>query len=143
MSKKTFQSTTSVEMSRIYFICLAVNIVVLMFANKIAPMSVVFGTSVLTPTWGLFLSMGALSLINTLLIPVFDSVQEELSRALTTKEWMIGYFLINFVGLWLVSRFAEQFGFGISSWGVAGLIAIVLDFAQGAGIMYFIGNNKK
>lgn len=143
MSKKTFQSTSSVDMSRIYFICLAVNVVVLMFANKIAPLSVVFGTSVLTPIWGLFLSMGALSLFITLFIPVFDLIQEEVQRELTSKEWMIGYFFLNFVGLWLISRFAEQFGFGISSWGVAGLIALVLDFVQGAAIMYFIGANKK
>ncbi|OGD83026.1 hypothetical protein A2572_01030 [Candidatus Collierbacteria bacterium RIFOXYD1_FULL_40_9] len=142
MQKRSFITTTSVEMVRIYFLCLLVNLVVLIFANKLAPQSVVFGTSVLTPNWGLFLSMGTLSLLNLLFVPFFEQVQEELQRELTSKEWMVGYFILNFVGLWLISRFAEQLGLGISSWWVGAILAFILDMLQGFAIMRFAYEKK-
>lgn len=142
MQKRNFITTSSVEMVRIYFICLLVNTIVLIFANKIASQSVVFGTSVLTPTWSLFLSMGTLSLINLLFVPFFELVQQELQRDLSPKEWMIGYFLINFTGVWIISRFAEQFGFGISGWWVGVALAFILDMFQGFAIMRYAYDKK-
>ncbi len=142
MQKGNFITTTSVEMTRIYFLCLLVNLLVLIFANKLAPQSVVFGTSVLTPTWGLFLSMGTLSLINLLFAPFFEQVQQELQRELSPKEWMVGYFALNFTGIWLISRFAEQFGFGISSWWVGAILALIVDMFQGFAIMRYAYEKK-
>lgn len=142
MQKTNYITTTSVEMVRIYFLCLLVNLFVLYFANKIAPQSVVFGTSVLTPSWSLFLSMGALSLVNLLFVPFFEQVQQKLQRDLSPKEWMIGYFVIDFVGLWLISRFAEQFGFGISGWWVGAILALILDMFQGFAIMRYAYEKK-
>ncbi len=142
MQKRNFITTSSVEMVRIYFLCLLVNVIVLIFANKLAPQSVVFGTSILTPSWSLFLSMGALSLINLLFVPFFEQIQQELQRDLSPKEWMIGYFFLNFTGLWIISRFAEQFGFGISGWWVGALLAFILDMFQGFAIMRYAYEKK-
>jgi hypothetical protein len=35
------------------------------------------------------------------------------------------------LGIWLVARFAEQLGLGISSWVVAAILALVFDVVQG------------
>ena len=142
MQKRNFITTTSVEMVRIYFICLLVNMGVLAIANKLAPYAVVFGTSTLTSSWGLFISMGSLSLINLLFVPFFEQIQQELQRSLSPKEWMIGYFLVNSFGLWVISRYAEQFGFGISSWLVAVVISFFLDMLQGMAIMRYAYEKK-
>lgn len=142
MQKKNFITTTSVEMFRIFFLCLFVNSVTLFIANKVAPQSVVFGTSVLTPSWSLFLSMGALSLVNLLFVPFFEQVQQKLQRDLSPKEWMYGYFILNFLGIWSITRFAEQFGFGISAWWVGVILAFVLDMFQGLAIMRFAYDKK-
>ena len=51
---------------------------------------------------------------------------------------MIGYLVINFVGLWSVARGADVLGLGISSWMIVLVIAVVLDFIQG-GVMMGLG----
>lgn len=53
----------------------------------------------------------------------------------SSAEWMASYFVLNFVGVWVVARFANQLGFGISSWVVALVLAVVLDVVQGAAMM--------
>ncbi len=58
-----------------------------------------------------------------------------MGKALTTAHWMAGYLAINFVGLWVISRFSEQFGLGISAWWIVLILAAVLDFVQGMGMM--------
>ncbi len=138
MPKKSFQTTTSSQMSQLFFVCFSVNILVLYFSNLLAPNFVVFGAQFVPATWALFLSMAVLSLINLLAVPIFEVIQEEKQKELSPKEWMIGYFIVNFTGLWLISRFAEQFGLGFSSWVVVALVALVLDFVQGFAIMKFV-----
>ena len=138
MSRSKFQSSTSFQMFQIFFVCLSVNVLVLLFSSLMTSTNIVFGTQSLTPSWGLFLSMGVLALINMLSVPIFESIQNESDRELTMKEWMIGYYIINFFGLWSISRFAEQFGIGFTSWGVVAIVALILDFVQGFAIMKFV-----
>lgn len=142
MSKKTFSLTTSSEISRMYFVHLALNAIVLLFANLLAPMSVVFGTEFISPNWGLFHAASLLALIGILCVPIFEYIRETRQQELSMKDWMAGYFIINFLGVWLISRFAEQFGFGVSSWWVVALVALVLDFAQGFGATLVYSSKK-
>lgn len=118
-----------------YFILFAVNSLVIYLANLWFPQNVVLGTQSLSPTWALFLSMGVLSLINTFAIPFMNQYEKSRKQPLTPKDWMLAYFAINFVGLWLVTRAAEQLGLGITSWVIAAILAGVLDLAQGAAMM--------
>lgn len=106
-----------------YFVLLAVNSLVIYLAHLWFPQNVVLGTQSLSPTWALFLSMGVLSLINTFAIPF------------TPKNRMVAYFILNFIGLWLVTRAAEQLGLGITSWVIAAILAVILDVFQGIAMM--------
>jgi len=78
-----------------------------------------------------------LSLIGTLAVPLFEWKQKMLGRVLATKEWMVGYLAINFVGVWVITRFSEQFGLGISAWWVGLLLAVAFGFVQSKGMMVF------
>ncbi len=118
-----------------YFILFAVNSLVLYLAHLWFPHHVVLGTQSLTPIWALILSMGTLTLLDTFAIPFINHYEKVRAQTLTTKDWMLAYFALNFVGVWLVTRFADNLGFGITSWIVAAILAVALDFTQGAAMM--------
>ena len=118
-----------------YVLVYLVNVAVLYLANMFFPQQVVLGTFSMSPAWALLHSMGALALLNTFGVPIARLVERIRGRMLTDKEWMIKYFILNFVGLWLISRFSDQFGLGISSWYVAAILAVVLDMVQGLVMM--------
>ncbi len=132
-TKKTFTLTNSSEISKMYFVHFALNALVLSLATLLAPKAVVFGTEFISPSWGVFHAVSLLSLIGILFVPVFELVRENIQRELSMQDWMLGYFIINFISVWVISRFAEQLGFGISAWWVGAIVAVFLDFAQGFG----------
>lgn len=135
MAENKLPVTTSMQMAKIYFVLLVLNSLVLVLGNFIFPEQIVLGTMNLSFWWSVFHSMSVLSLIGMLSVPLFEWKQEKLNRELTPKEWMVGYLVINFVGLWIISRFSEQFGLGFSAWWVVLLIASVMDVVQGIGMM--------
>lgn len=108
-----------------------VNTLVIVLANMFFPENVVLGTMSLTANWAAFLSMAALSLIGAFAIPFFHHWEAVRGKLLSTKEWIIYYFLLNVAGVWLISRAAEQFGLGVSSWYVVVALAIAFDVVQG------------
>lgn len=114
-----------------YSILFTINSLVIYLANLWFPHHVVLGTQSLSPIWALFLSMGFLSLINTFAIPFMNQYEKSRKQPLTPKDWITAYFVLNFIGLWLVTRAAEQLGLGITSWLVAAILAVILDVFQG------------
>ena len=118
-----------------YFVLFAVNALVIYLANIYFPQYVVLGTFNINLPWAIFHSMGTLALINILVIPFIREIERWKGRMLTSMEWMMKYFVGNFVGVWAITRFSEQFGLGVSSWFVVLVLAIVLDLVQGVAIM--------
>lgn len=118
-----------------YLVLFVVNSLVVFLANQWFGDQVVLGTLHITRGWALIHSMGTLSLIGTFVVPFVRKLEERQGRMLTSKEWMMGYLVINVIGVWLVSRFAEQMGFGITSWRVAIVLGVVLNLIQGAVMM--------
>lgn len=135
MAKEKLPVTTSAQMAHMFFVLLAVNSFVLWLANAFFPKMIVLGNAMLDRNWAILLSMGMLSLIGMLCVPVFEYYQEQKGRALSTTDWMVGYLVINFVAIWGITRFAEEFGMGISAWWIALILAAVMDFLQGIGMM--------
>lgn len=136
MEKVTFPSgNDGLVLVVSYVALLAVNGVVVSLANLLFPQWVVLGTQSLSPLWALGLSMGVLALVDTFAIPFVRLFESKRQRMFTTNEWMLLYFLLNFAGVWLISRGAEQLGLGITSWVVALAIAVVLDLVQGVVMM--------
>ncbi|HBC45136.1 MAG: hypothetical protein UX08_C0003G0086 [Candidatus Collierbacteria bacterium GW2011_GWB1_45_35] len=129
-------------MTPTFFVSLVLNSLVILIANALFPAQVVLGNANSNLWWAVFHSMVMLTLIGTLAVPLFEWKQKMLGRALTTKEWMIGYLAINFVGVWVITRFSEQFGLGISGWWVGLLLAVAFGFVQSKGMMKVFKKEK-
>ena len=135
MAKQTASKNPGMTLVITYGVLLAVNAVVLYLANMFYPKQVVLGTHSLSLVWAILLSMGTLALINTFAIPFAHMIENRRGRMLSSKEWMIKYFFLDFFGLWVISHFSQQFGLGISMWYVSAVLAIVLDVVQGIAMM--------
>jgi hypothetical protein len=112
-----------------------VNFVVIWFANKWFPNNVVVGTAALTPFWATLLFAGALSLLTVLFIPFLTWWEMMRKRNFAPHEMMIVYLLFNFASVWFITRKAEVFGVGVTSWMVVLGLALVLDIFQGLVMM--------
>lgn len=118
------------------FLTVAVaNMIVIYTANLLFPMQVVLGTLSLTPFWALTLATTELSIWLTAIIPLVYYFEWKNKRNLTDKEWMGLYFIANVMFVWGVTRFADIYGFGVSSWMVVIALALALDFVQGIAMM--------
>lgn len=118
-----------------FVVMLVVNSVVLYLANAFVPEMVVLGTMSMSAAWAIVHSMGTLALVDTLALPFMYQLETWKGRALTSAEWMFQYFVVNFAVLYLITRFSDQFGLGVSSWFVVVVLAIVLDMVQGLAMM--------
>lgn len=118
-----------------YFILFLVNAVIIYLANFFFPQILVLGTLTIPFYWAIIHSAGVLALFDTFAIPFAREYENVRGKMLTSIEWMAIYFIINFVGFWVIARFPEQFGMGIKSWMVAFAIAVILDFLQGIVMM--------
>jgi len=111
-----------------------VNGAVIGLANMFFPSNVVLGTMSLSYGWALIISSLILSLIVMLALPFIVQLELNRKKDLNPGEMMAAYFIINFVSIWLITRAAEIFGLGVSSWYVVLALAFVLDMVQGLAI---------
>ncbi|OGY19282.1 MAG: hypothetical protein A3A65_04125 [Candidatus Chisholmbacteria bacterium RIFCSPLOWO2_01_FULL_49_14] len=118
-----------------FFNLFVINGLVVWLANSLFPQQVVLGTQFISKGWAIIHSMGTLALLGTFAIPFIREYEKSRGKMFSSAEWMVAYFVLNFVGIWLVARLAEQLGFGISSWVVALVLAVVLDVVQGMAMM--------
>jgi len=72
-------------------------------------------------TYGL-LSIGA--------VPVVEWLSEKRESRLTENKWMLVWFVVNFFSFWIVARFAELLGMGVSSWRMVAVLALIMDVLQ-------------
>jgi len=107
-----------------------VNSIILYAVNMIFPQLLVLGTHVISPLMALVSGSALLSLLLVAAMPITEAFQKAQKFTLTTMQWTGLYFILNFIGLWLISRLAEEVGLGVSSWMVAAGLAVVLDCIQ-------------
>lgn len=118
-----------------FFTLLATNFVVLYFANLLFPREVVLGTYFLSSGWAIFHSMILLTLVDTFIIPVVHYHESVRGSMYSSKEWMLLYFVLNSLAVWVIARFANNLGFGISAWWVALFLGAAFDWLQGLAMM--------
>jgi hypothetical protein len=83
----------------------------------------------------LFYSMIVFTLIAVGATPIIEHMADSSGKKLKELDWIMLYFVVNAVGIWVVARFAEQLGLGISSWLVVVALAVVIDIVQGLSMM--------
>lgn len=137
MAPKTKPSTDNPGMILVitYLTLFVINILVIYLANLLFPQYVVLGTAHVSKTWAILHTMGILALVDTFAIPFFREIEKAKGKMFTSKDWMAAYFILNFVGVWLITRLADQLGFGITSWVIAAILAVILNLAQGIAMM--------
>lgn len=118
-----------------YATLLLSNLAVIYLAHLLAPMHVVLGTFALTPFWALCLSVGKLTLIGLLVMLLVPYLEWKQKKDFAPLTWMKLYFVVNAASLWLVTRYAEIYGLGVSSWVVIVALAVALDVVQGITMM--------
>ncbi len=135
LNERELQAKQGIMIVLSYFVLFACNFLVLSLANLLFPTNVVLGTFALTPFWALMLSANKLSLIGLLVMLLVPYREWKAKKAFAPMDWMKLYFVVNALGLYLVTRFAEIYGLGVSSWVVIVGLAAVMDLVQGAAMM--------
>lgn len=132
---KSVLSNPGIVLVSSYIALFFVNAVVIWLAHGFFPDHIVLGTISLTALWAVILTSGKLSLLNTFAIPFIREYEIRRKKMFSPTDWMIFYFFLNFGGVWLITRFPNQFGTGIKTWFVAVVLAVVLDIFQGVVMM--------
>jgi hypothetical protein len=143
LSKEKVQAQHGLMMILTLITLFIVNNLVLHVANMIFPDQIVLGSASVSHWWAMYHSMFKLSVICTMVMPLVTMYEWKNKVVFTPKQWMVTYFVINFGALWIISRFAENFGLGFSSWFVILLFAGVLDMVQGMAMMALGEQSKK
>lgn len=125
------QHMTAQQLAMIAILWLVAHSAIIYLANRWFPDAVVLGTNVITPTMAILYSMVVFTLITVGAIPVIEALSTQLRWRLSNLHWFALFALVDVVGIWLVARFAEQLGMGISSWTVALTLGLVMDVTQG------------
>lgn len=142
-AKNAINQNTGIIFVTTYFILLAVSSLVVLLASALFPRTVVLGTADISKTWAIIHSMGTLALVNTFAIPFVGELENKRGKIFSPREEMVCYLATNFVGIWIIARFADQLGFGIKSWLAALALAATLDLVQGMVMMQVKKLRKK
>lgn len=117
-------------------------LLVALLANLFFPKAVILGNHLLSPFTGAVYAMAMVALIAVGVMPVVEYFIKENKLKLTSTHWLLLYWVVNAAAIWLVGRFAEIVGMGISSWLVAVLMGLALDLVQGGLMMHVVSKVK-
>lgn len=135
LSKIKVQAQTGLMLVYSFLTLMLTNVLVLLLANLLFPSQVVLGTFSVPYWWAIHNSMFKLSVIATFVMPLVAYYEWKNNTTFTPKQWMISYFFVNLVALWGITRFAENMGLGVSSFGVLILLTAAFDWVQGIAML--------
>ena len=138
LSKEKVQAQHGLMMIYSFVALMLTNVIILMLVNALFPTKVVLGTYSISYWWAIWHSMFKLSVVSVFVMPLITFYEWKNKVVFTPKQWMMTYFVVNFLVIWEITRFAQNLGLGVSSWGVILLLAGVFDMAQGM-VMMSIG----
>jgi hypothetical protein len=125
------EETTFSQLAMMVVAFSVVSLIVLYIANMLFPSNVVLGNHIVTPMMALLMSSIVISLLGVGATPLIEWASKAINLKLNASHWMLLYLVINTLVVWLVARFAEILGLGVSSWVVALGLGFILDVAQG------------
>ncbi len=146
MAQQTYpipKSNPNAHMSITFLLLWLVNGLVIALANFLMPRDIVLATISISHIAALVLSSGILAWFATVTLPLFTEIEIRKKMILTPLHWMIGYFIINTCAVWIIARFSDTIGLGVSSWFFVLVLAALLDVVQGMTMMAYGEMNKK
>lgn len=141
LNERELQAKQGVMIVLSYLVLFACNVLAIYLANLLFPTSVVLGTFALTPFWSLMLAGTKLSLIGLLVMLLVPYKEWKTKKDFSPMDWMKLYFAVNTLSVYFITRYAEIYGFGVSSWIVVVALALFMDVIQGVSMMQ-IGKAK-
>lgn len=135
LNERELQAKQGIMIILSYLVLFACNFLAIYFANLLFPTNVVLGTFALTPFWALMLSAGKLSIIGLLVMLLVPYREWKTKKDFSPMDWMKLYFVVNTLSVYLITRFAEIYGLGVSSWIVVLVLAALMDIVQGVSMM--------
>jgi hypothetical protein len=118
------------------------NSVILLLFNELFSGMLVLGTHLISPLMAAVYAGGIISLLGVSATPVIEQLAMKNRWSLSALHWMALYLVVNTAIIWLVGRFAEVVGLGISAWWVALVLGLVFDIAQGLLVKTVIGSES-
>jgi hypothetical protein len=134
---------TGKQLGGMFLVFLAIHMVVIYFANKWYPESVVLGNHFFSPMTGLLYAMIPFTLLTVAAVPIVEHLTDTTKWKMTDWHWPVLYLVVNASGLWFLARFAEWLGMGLSSWMVVVVLAVIMDILQGFAWMTLVAGKKK
>lgn len=135
LSKEKVQAQHGIMVIYSFITLFIVNSLLLYIGSMLFPQAIVLGTASISTAWAIYHSMLELTLISIVVMLLVTVCEWKNKIVFTPKQWMGTYLVVNFISLWGISRFADNFGLGFSSWLVILLSAVVLDIFQGMSMM--------
>lgn len=117
-------------------------VLVALLSNLFFPKAVILGNHLLSPFVGAVYAMAMVALIAVGVMPVVEYLIKENKWKFSSTHWLLLYWVVNAGSMWLVGRFAEIVGLGISSWMVAVLVGLALNLVQGGLMMHVVSKVK-
>lgn len=135
MKNKIVNPYTAIKLAYSYPILFATTALVMYLANILYPQCVVLGTQSISYGWSFIHIAGTLAMLDVLVVPLVREYENKIGKMITDKDWMVAYFVVNFIGLYLMSKFANNLGMGLKAWYSAALMSLVLTPIQGVAMM--------
>lgn len=133
---------TGRQLTMTFIAFFVIHAVIIYLANRFFPGNVVLGNHFFSPMMGLLYVTVPFTIIAVGAMPLIAEVAEMMKRKLSNMHWMVAYLIINTAAIWVLARFAEWIGMGISSWMVALGLSVIVTFLQGM-VIGMIMNSKK
>lgn len=124
-----------------FFVYFFVDLIILLSTAVMIPTLLVLGNNLVTPLMALILASFLLSFFVVSTVPIMELIVSRFEYEFTSRDWMAIFVAINVFFLWLLARFAQVVGMGISSWMVALVIGIVLSLIQGWSVRNLLRDN--
>lgn len=117
-----------------------VNSVIFYFAPYVFVALVVTGNARLGPFMAAVVSGFILTVADVITMPIFESLKIKLKDK---WQWSLAYLFVNVLGVWVIARYADLTGVGISSAWVAVLMGVIFNLAQWGVWKMMAGSSKK
>lgn len=115
----------SIYLPTVFIIFLVINAFITLSTSAYFPQQVVLGTMSMDSWWAAAHSGGVLAIINLFVLFAVSGLFNKGGRSLSIPTWVASFFVSNLAAIWLITRAADQFGWGVSSWVVVLLLAVV------------------
>ena len=127
-------TTSFTQLLRMWVVFFLGTSIALFMFELLFPSLITFGTATITPVRALFQNAAIISFVVVGAVVALEEMCLKHARLSLERFQFLTMLVVNTGMIWLLSRLAEQMGFGISSWIVALVLASILQLIQSSSL---------